>query len=183
MRETGPGRSSFVDECMDVLEAVVQTGAPALLPRVSDELKLCVFEIGERVDVARRVDDDLLALEGGVQVRHDANLPSRRVWLAPLGQYERLGRGPAFAPLVEGTAVAFLGRFLFEPGSWSAGPVGSARCDYDLAAGDRIDAKVDRQVLSRRLLAAWTSGPISSIGNGRISVDVRSELISSIVCR
>jgi hypothetical protein len=129
------------------------------------------------------MDDHLLTVEGGVEVRDDADLPAGGVRLAPFWEREGLGRRPIFATFVEGTALEFFRGLWF--GLWlrSAGPVGSPGGDDDLAAGERVDAEVDCQPPSPPPPARWRSGPISSIGSGRISVDVRSELISSIVCR
>jgi hypothetical protein len=133
--------------------------------------------------VPRGVNDDLLPFEGGVQVWHHAHLPAGSVRLAPRGKREGLGRRPVLAAFVEGTALQLLGGFRI--GLWlrGAGPVGSSGRDDDLAAGERVGAEVDSQVPSPPPRAAWTRGPINSIGSGRMSVEVRSELISSIVCR
>ena len=129
----------------------------------------------------RGMNDDLLPFEGGVQVRHDAYLPARSVRLTPCRKRERFGRRPLLAAFVEGTTLQLLRRLRL--GLWlgSAGAVGSSGRDDDLAAGERVDAEVDCQVPPPR--AAWTRGPINSIGSGRMSVEVRSELISSIVCK
>jgi hypothetical protein len=129
-----------------------------------------------------RVDDDFLPFEGGVQVRDDAHLPAGRVRLPPIGQRKRLRRRAIFPPLAERAGLELCGRRLLEAGPRSAGPLASSGRDDDLTAGERVDAEVDCQAPSWPRARA-TSGPISSIGSGRISVDVRSELISSIVCR
>jgi hypothetical protein len=45
------------------------------------------------------VNDDLLVLEGGEEIRDDADLPAWGVWGAQLlGDREGLGRRPLFAP-------------------------------------------------------------------------------------
>ena len=133
--------------------------------------------------MARGVDDDFLSLEGGVEIGDDADLPARRVRLAARRQRERLGGRSVFAAVVEGAALELLGRLLVQLGAQGAGTAGPPGRDDDLSAGERVDAEVDAQLPSLPPPAARTSGPISSIGKGRISVDVRSELISSIVCR
>jgi hypothetical protein len=129
-----------------------------------------------------RVDDDVLPFEGGIEVRDDTYPPPGRVGLPPIGQRKRLGWRAIFSPLAERARLELCGRRLLEAGPGSAGPLGSSGGDDDLAAGERIDAQVDCQAPSWPRAAA-TRGPISSIGSGRISVEVRSELISSIVCR
>jgi hypothetical protein len=132
--------------------------------------------------VSRRVDDDFLSFEGGVQIRDDAYLPAGRVGFPPVWQGKRLRRRAIFSSLAERAGLELCGRRLLEGGPGSAGPLGSTGRDDDLAAGKRIDAEVDCQAPSWPRAAA-TRGPISSIGSGRISVEVRSELISSIVWR
>jgi hypothetical protein len=129
------------------------------------------------------MNDHLLPLERRIEVRDDADLPAGSVRLAALRQRERLGRRSLLASLTERARLELLARRLAQGGPRSAGPGGAARSDDDLASGKGIDAEVDCQTPARSRPLAATSGPMSSIGSGRINVDVRSELISSIVCR
>jgi hypothetical protein len=182
VEEARARRPSLVDDCVNVREALGQRDDGAELPRARDQRELGLGDVGQRDDVPWRVDDHLLALERRVEVRNDSDLPAGRVGVSARRQRERLGRRPAFTALVEGTALSLLRCVFVERRRGGAGPVSAARRDDDLAAGKRIDAEVDCQAPSWPRAAA-TRGPISSIGSGRISVEVRSELISSIVCK
>jgi hypothetical protein len=93
---------------------------------------------------------------------------------------ERLRRRSVLAPATEGAALELFVRDrleLREPGAW---PAPSAGRDQDAPPGERILADRGQRLVSP---SPRTNGPNNSIGNGRINVDVRSELISSIVCR
>jgi hypothetical protein len=182
MREAGAGRATFVDYCVEVSEAFRPCDPGSRLPRAGCGGDLRVRELGQGAYVPGRMDNDFLALERRVEVRDNPDLPARGVRLPALGQRERLRRCPVLAALVEGAPLALFGRLVLQPRPVSARPVGPPRRDDYLPPGKRVDAKVDCQ-LAPPPPEARTRGPMSSIGSGRISVDVRSELISSIVCR
>jgi hypothetical protein len=76
--------------------------------------------------VARRVHDDLLPLEGGIEVRHDPYHPARDA-----ADAKRLGRCSVLSPLAEGTFVELgLGRRVRES-RLRAGPPPPVRGDDD----------------------------------------------------
>src|SRR5207244_10031613 len=92
----------------------------------------------ERADVARRVDDDLLPLEGGVEVRHHANEPGRDA-----ADTKRLGRGAVLAPLAERALVELrLRRLVREARCLCAGPPPPIRRDNDETPGERVSPKI-----------------------------------------
>ena len=183
MEQAGPSRAALVDDRVNVRVAGVTRGLSSSLPSGRHICQLCVREVSKGCDMPWRVDDDLLPLEGGVEVWDDSDRPAGRVGRALLGQGEGLRRRSVFAALVKRAALELLRGLRLDLRPRSPGSVGPARSDDDLAAGERVDAKIDGQLLSVPPAARWRSGPISSIGSGRIRVDVRSELISSIVCR
>jgi hypothetical protein len=169
VRQAGPGEPALVEE--GDCAAVVVPRRPGL----GDEPDLIVVELGERADVIRGVDDDLLALEGGVEVRDDADSP--RV----VAEAQDLRRSAVLAAGAERTAFELLlGRWLDlrQPG---AGTVPAARGEDDLPTREWVYVKLDQLPGSRR--SSSSRGLTRSIGSGRISVDDRSELISSIVWR
>ena len=123
----------------------------------------------------RRVDHDLLALERRVEVRHHANLPG-------IADPERLRRRLVFPAGVEGAAIELLGRRLGrrrEPRAWTTTAAGR---DHDPATRQRVFADLG-QLLDSLRRSRSSRGLTRSIGSGRISVEERSELISSIVWR
>ncbi|MGH3051729.1 MAG: hypothetical protein ACRDM8_02075 [Gaiellaceae bacterium] len=127
--------------------------------------------------MARNVHDDLLALEGGEEVRDDADLPAggvRIAWL--LGDRERLRRCALFAALAEGAGVELLLSRRLEGGTLCARPLGPLGSDDDESARERVAAKAAGQPPSLPM-----SGRKSSSGKGRMMVEERSELISSMV--
>ncbi len=65
VRQAGACRSPLVD----------QPEGFSLLHDLGDERDFLVVQFGERADVPRRVDDDLLPLDRGVQVGDDADDP------------------------------------------------------------------------------------------------------------
>lgn len=104
VREARPGQTSLVDERVDVGEPLGECGADPQLPCLRDSLDLSVRQVGEGPDVLGRVDDDLLALEGRVEVGDDADLPR-------LPDCQRLRRCAVLPSGVEGAAFElFLGR-------------------------------------------------------------------------
>jgi hypothetical protein len=118
------------------------------------------------------VDDDLLALERRIEVRDDADLPR-------VAEPEGLRRGAVLAAGVERAALELLAGRRLELREPGAGSVAAPRGEDDAPAGERILEYLGQRLLSPRL----TSELKSSIGSGKITVEVRSELISSIVCR
>jgi hypothetical protein len=124
--------------------------------------------------VLRGVDDDLLAVERGVEVRDDADAPG-------VAEPKCLRGRAVLAAGAEGAALELLlGRRLDlrQPG---AGTVTAARGEDDLPTREWVYVEVDQLPGSRR--SSSSRGLTRSIGSGRISVDDRSELISSIVWR
>jgi hypothetical protein len=122
--------------------------------------------------VFRRVDDDLLPLEGRVEVRHDADLPG-------VAEPQRLRRRPVLTAAAEGTALELVrGRRpdLRQPGARPLAPPGR---DQDAPPGERILADLGQGLELPSPVSK--NGRKSSIGSGRMIVEERSELISSIV--
>jgi hypothetical protein len=181
----GTGGPTLVDDRLQVSESLCSSGLRSGCPRSGCIRDLLGCEVGERTNVPRRMNDDFLALECGIEIGNNANLPAGCVGLRSIRPRVRFRRSAFLPSLVERATVAVRLRFLLDCGPQGTRPCRTSRREDDLAAGERIDAKVDRQLVSPPpcLSAARTMGPISSIGSGRISVDVRSELISSIVCR
>src|SRR5829696_10281531 len=100
VREAGTGGPTLVDHRVHVREALAGRGLEPPPPRLGRQLELAIFERGERAHVTWRVDDDLLALERGVEIRDDAHGPA-----AVLGQDERLRRRPVLAARAERARV------------------------------------------------------------------------------
>jgi len=75
-----------------------------LAPGKRDAGDLVVAQVGERADMPRRRDDDLVLLEDRVEIRDDANRPARRVGIAAArADREGLGRRSLFPPFAERT--------------------------------------------------------------------------------
>jgi hypothetical protein len=74
---------TLVEEGMNIREAQLAGGPGALPPRERDLTDLAAIEVGERGDVARGMDDDLVAAifagHGRILVRHDADAPAGSV--------------------------------------------------------------------------------------------------------
>ena len=174
MRKARAGQTALVDQCVDVPEALVERGLDSLLPGLGDERDLRVREVREGTNVLRRVDHDLLALERRVEVRHHAYLPG-------IADPQCLRRRLVFPARVEGAAIQLFGRRLGrrrEPRAWTTTAAGR---DHDPATRQRVFADLGQLPESRR--SRSSRGLTRSIGSGRISVEERSELISSIVWR
>jgi hypothetical protein len=125
------------------------------------------------------VNHDLLALEGGEEVGDDSNLPPGRVRLTLLlSECERLGRRPLLAAGAEGAGVELLLARWLEGGTLGSRPLGPLGGEDDEPARERVAAKLAVQRSFPRM-----SGRKSSIGTGRMIVEERSELISSMVWR
>jgi hypothetical protein len=104
--------------------------ADARLPRRRDQRKVLRRQVGERLDVLGSVDDDLLPLEGGVEVRDYANPPPGRVGLAlAVSEGKDLGRRLALVPFAERAAGIRARR---------AGSLRPPRRDDDEASRERI---------------------------------------------
>jgi len=203
MGKARPRGVSFVDERLDVWEALLPRLRGAGLPGFGDELELPNGKVRERPNVSRRMDDHLLppargaagketssvafyrpGAEGRELVRNDAHSPAGSVGgAAGRPDCEGLGRRCALTPFAEGTAHDVI-PVLVSLGAIGAGPTRAGRSDHDPPTGDGVASK-----LGRRFCAQLESpdppinGRNSSIGSGRNVVVERSELISSIVCR
>jgi len=137
MGQTRAGRRALVDQRVDIGEALRMRHFPPRLPGLCDRSDLVVAQFGERTRVSRRVHDDFLPLEGGVEVRHDAYHPG-----CDVADAKRLGRCPVLAPLAEGTLVELgLGRRVREP-SLRTGTSAPVRRDDDEAPGERVSPKI-----------------------------------------
>src|ERR671922_1036834 len=146
----------------------------SLQPGFGDELDLSIVQVREGAEVVGSVDHDLLALEGRVEVGHHPDAPR-------VADSQRLGRCPVLPPGTERAPLQLLlgrGFDLRQPG---AGPVASRRREDDTAARQQVEPNVGQVPGPPR--AASIRGRKSSIGSGRMIVDDRSELISSIVWR
>src|SRR5205807_3323239 len=102
VREAGARVPAFVEERVGV--AVRNRLAPPP-PRLGDEIDLVLLELGEGAHVPRRVDDDLLPLEGAVEVRDDAYGPVPALW-----QAQRLRRRSLLVAGAEGALLELLRR-------------------------------------------------------------------------
>jgi hypothetical protein len=120
-----------------------------------------------------RVDDDLLPLERGVEVRHDADSPG-------VADPKRLRRRSIFPAGAKRAALELVLRCGLDLGQPRTRASAAPRRDQNAAPGERILADACQV---RSPLPASINGLKSSIGIGRMSVDERSELISSIVWR
>ncbi len=117
--------AAFVEEEERVVEAGLACRAQPLVPRDGDRAQFLVVELGKRSHVARRVDDHLLVLERGIEVRNDAHLPAGGVG-SPVGRRhgEDFGRRSVLAPLVEGALLELCrrsgrrGRLAAHPDAW-----------------------------------------------------------------
>src|SRR5919109_3155054 len=146
----------------------------AVEPGFGDELDLGVVKIREGPDMVGRVDHDLLALERRVEVWHHPDAPR-------VADPQRLGRRSILSSGAERAPVQLLLGCRFDLRQPGARPVAARGREDDTAARQRVDPDVGQVRGSPR--AASISGRKSSIGSGRMIVDDRSELISSIVWR
>ena len=185
MRQARSGLLTLVDE--EVWPPVADpTGFEAGGPSGRNCTELVVVQLGEGANVAGAVDDHLLVLERRVEVGHDADKPAGRVGLPPRGRdREHLGRRAVLASLAERAALElFWRRRRLRVDVLRPGPLCALRRDDDDPAGDRIAPEVRRRQLGDPPPPPmFRNGLKSSIGSGRMIVDERSELISSIVCR
>src|SRR3954447_2846982 len=107
--------------------------ACASLPRLRDEVERRVAQLADRADVLGAVDDDLLALQRGIEVRDDADAPPGRA--AP--EAERLRWRHLLVAGAEG-AVMRVARGRRE----GARPLRAGRRDRDPAARRGVGADV-----------------------------------------
>lgn len=151
VRPARAGLSALVHERVDVGKPRRPRGGRALLPGGGDGTELVGPKLGERQDMARRVNDDLLALERGVEVRNDANLPARGVPLAvATAERERLRRRELLAALAEGTRLDVGRGGASGERPRGAGAKRPAGRDGDDAARDGIPAELGRGARPRR---------------------------------
>ena len=115
MRQTRAGQLPLVDRCVHVVERGIHGDVPACSPGLCHQLELALAELSDRPDMPRRMDDDFLSLERGVEVRNDPNLPALRVWITAFGKRKCLRRRPLLAALAERTGLEFLGGRRLEP--------------------------------------------------------------------
>ena len=207
VREARAGGRALVDERVDVGEArprarrlaracqASATSSSWRLPR-SAIVRTCRGEwIDDLLAADRRPagEEALGAVavprpgaEGRELVRDDPDAPARRVRRPPgRAERERLGRGRGLPPLAERAAGRVVLLVDAEP-ALRARPPRPRRRDDHPAAGHRVVAELGRRVALGQPVSPvplFRKGASRSIGSGRISVDERSELISSIVCR
>src|SRR5919204_3393097 len=146
----------------------------SLEPGFGDELDLSIVQVHEGAEVVGSVDHDFLALEGRVEVGHHPDAPR-------VADSQRLGRCPVLPPGTERAPLQLLLGRGFDLRQPRAGPVASRRREDDTAARQQVEPNVGQVPGPPR--AASIRGRKSSIGSGRVIVDDRSELISSIVWR
>jgi hypothetical protein len=121
--------------------------ANPFLPRHGDRPKLPVLELREGAHVSRRVDDDLLPLEGRVEVRDDADLPAGRISRPAGGRdCEDLGRRSVLSALVEGAAVELVLRLGLELPPLRARSFCPRGRDDDCPPRDRVSPDLRRQL-------------------------------------
>jgi hypothetical protein len=140
MRQTRAGRSALVDQRVDVVEAFLTRGFPPCLPGLRDRRNLVVAQLGERAHVSGRVHDDLLPLEGGVQVRHDAYRPRRDA-----ADAERLRRSSVLAPFAEGALVELRFGRLSDQSRRGTRPAAPVRRHDDEPPRERVSPKIQNR--------------------------------------
>jgi hypothetical protein len=178
VRQARSGRLAFIDPGEED-EAVLASCPRARSPGLCDEAELRGVEIGDRADVIRRVDDDLLAVEGRELVRDDPDRPAGCVGRPVLGQGEDLRRGLILASLAERARFALFRGLLVETRPRGSGPAGPSRRDGDEASRERVLPQIGQEpefVRSRK-------GFSRSSGAGKTIVVEAEEPSSSRVCR
>lgn len=155
------GLPALVDERVEI-PGRLRLAPPS--PRLRDERQLLLAELCDGAEVLRRVDDDLLPLEGRVEIGEGAQSPG-------IAEPQRLGRRPVLAARAE--------RALILGDVASAWPFSTAGRDGDAPAGERILAELPAQVLSPRS----RNGVSRSIGAGKTIVVALVAPISSSVWR
>jgi hypothetical protein len=129
---------TFVEKRKDVSGL----SAGSSLPRLCDEVELRVFQVADRAHVAPALNDDLLSLERGIEVRDDAYAPVPLV-----REHERLRRRHVLVPRTERTRLEFLRRRRVELWPCRSGTPRTTGCDHGDAAGVRVAAKLAAQPL------------------------------------
>jgi hypothetical protein len=155
------------------VQVAARFGGATPLPRFCDEIEPLVGEVRDRASVLRRVDDDLLPLERGVEVRDDADAPR-------VAERQRLGWRAVLVSRVERAGLQLLGGRRLELGPARAGPLRAAGRDDDEPARERVLSELAAQ---RRWPARSRKGVIRSIGAGKTIVVDWEEPSSSSVCR
>jgi hypothetical protein len=124
---------------VDIGKAVIPGRIEACLPRSGDRGNLLVGQFGKRPDVARRMDDDLLPLEGRIKVRDDPNDPGGLV-----ADAEGLRRRAILSPCTE-RALGKLGvGLLFDLARARAGTPAPVRSDGYEPPRERVSPKMQR---------------------------------------
>jgi hypothetical protein len=132
---------------LDVGKALGSRGRYPLLPGDADWRDFVLREVGERAHVLRRVDDDLLAVEGRVEIWNDADQPARGVGL-PIRRRDRkdLGRGAILPALAERAPLELLSGLALELPSLGARALRARRRDDDSSSRDRVAPSFRRQL-------------------------------------
>ena len=150
VEEARAGRASLVHERLHVRDAFRAQGPRTRAPRLGDRVQLFRCQLTERMDVARRVDDDLVVRERGVEVRDDPDPPPRRVGDASrAAEDERLRRRLRLVALAERAASGIVhrrARLDHVPRARSPRP---ARSDDDEAAAQGVAAELGAIVVRR----------------------------------
>jgi hypothetical protein len=171
------GLPPLVHERVEIREALQACRLRTVAPGLRDTAELVFVQFGEAPCVPRNVHDDLLALESGEEIWDHAHLPAggvRIAWL--LGDREGLRRRTLFAPGAEGAGLELLLSRWLEGGTLGSRAPGALGSDDDESTRERVAAKVAAQRSFPPM-----KGRKSSIGTGRMIVEDRSELISSMV--
>jgi hypothetical protein len=171
------GFAALVHERVHIREAFRACGLRPPAPDLRDEAKLLFVELGKAAGVSGHVHDHFLAFEGREEVWDNSHLPAGGVRIAQLlGKRKGLRRGAPFAPGAEWAGLELLLSRPLEGGTLGAWALGALWSDDDESTRERVAAKVAAQRPSSPM-----SGRKSSSGKGRMIVEERSELISSMV--
>jgi len=173
VREARPCGATFVDECVDVAEALFARCPDPVAPGLRDDRGVLRRELGEGAQVVGGMDDHLLALEGRVEVRHDAYAPR-------VADRERLRRSAVLAACAERARVELLAGRRLDQGRAGAGAASAVGGDDDEAARKGVAAQVYDESPE---LCCSRNGLIRSIGVGKTIVELFDAPISSSVCR
>jgi hypothetical protein len=132
MGKAGTGLTALVHEGVHVSEPLRARGLRPLSPGERDAAELLLVEFREAARVPRDVDDDLLPLEGGEEIRDDPDLPPGGVWVAQLlGEREGLRRRALFATRTERARGELLLARRLENRALGAGPLRALGGDDD----------------------------------------------------
>ena len=133
VRQAAAGVAALVDQGVDVGKPVVSRRRGPLLPGLGHEPELVGRELGDRAQVLRGVDDDFLAIQRGVQIRDDPDLPR-------VADPEGLRRGAVLVPRAERAALELVAA---RPSC--SGAMGSPRCDRHESSGNGVAAQLRRR--------------------------------------